>query len=65
VFCDFPEYLVLNTGRPVLIIPYAGSFPTIGKRPMIAWDASRAATRAVTDALPLLKEADLVQVVKC
>lgn len=62
VLPDFPEYLVLNTGRPVLIIPYAGSFPTIGKRPMIAWDASRAATRAVTDALPLLKEADLVQV---
>ena len=62
VLPDFPEYLVLNTGRPVLILPYAGSFPTIGKRPLIAWDASQAATRAVTDALPLLKGADLVQV---
>lgn len=62
VLPDFPEYLVLNTGRPVLIIPYAGNFSEIGKRPLIAWDASQAATRAVTDALPLLKNADLVQV---
>ncbi|MFZ6726214.1 universal stress protein [Undibacterium sp. MH2W] len=62
VLPDFPEYIVLNSGRPALIIPYAGEFNTVAKRPLISWDASREATRAVTDAIPLLKKADLVQV---
>ncbi|MFZ6658248.1 universal stress protein [Undibacterium sp. TJN19] len=62
VLSDFPQYLIMNSGRPVLIIPYAGDFTTVAKRPMIAWDTSREATRAVTDAIPLLKRADLVQV---
>lgn len=62
VLPDFPEYIVMNSGRPVLIIPYTGDFTTIAKRPLISWDASREATRAVTDAIPLLKRANLVQV---
>lgn len=62
VLPDFPEYLVMNSGRPVLIIPYAGDFTSVAKRPLISWDASRESTRAVTDAIPLLKRADLVQV---
>jgi nucleotide-binding universal stress UspA family protein len=60
---DFPEYVLMNSGRPVLMVPYVGTFDTIGKRVLISWDASREATRAVTDAIPLLKHADLVQVV--
>lgn len=63
VLSDFPEYIIMNSGRPALIIPYAGEFKTIAQRPLISWDASREATRAVTDAIPLLKRADLVQVV--
>lgn len=62
VMPDFPEYIVMNSGRPVLIIPYTGDFTTVAKRPLISWDASRESTRAVTDAIPLLKRADLVQV---
>lgn len=62
VLPDFPEYLVMNSGRPALIIPYAGDFTTVAKRPLISWDASRESTRAVTDAIPLLKQADLVQI---
>jgi nucleotide-binding universal stress UspA family protein len=62
VLPDFPEYIVMNSGRPVLIIPYAGDFSTVAKRPLISWDASRESTRAVTDAIPLLKRADVVQV---
>jgi nucleotide-binding universal stress UspA family protein len=62
VLPDFPEYIVMNSGRPVLIIPYTGDFETLAKRPLISWDASRESTRAVTDAIPLLKRADLVQV---
>ncbi|MFZ6719546.1 universal stress protein [Undibacterium sp. Ji49W] len=62
VLSDFPEYLIMNSGRPVLIVPYVGDFTSVGKRPLIAWDASREATRAITDAIPLLKRAELVQV---
>jgi nucleotide-binding universal stress UspA family protein len=59
---DFPEYVVLNSGRPVLVVPYAGRFEALGKRILVGWDASMEATRAVTAALPLLRSADLVQV---
>jgi len=59
---DFPERLVLAAGRPVLILPAVGKFATIGKRILIAWNPSREATRAVTDAIPLLQRADNVHV---
>jgi nucleotide-binding universal stress UspA family protein len=60
---DFPEYVLMNSGRPVLIVPYAGHFPQFGKRVLVAWDASVEATRAVSASIPLLQQADLVQVV--
>lgn len=63
VLTDFPEYVLLNSGRPVLVIPYVGQFKTVGKRVLIAWDGSKEATRAVTNAIPLLKRADIAHVV--
>ena len=60
---DFAERLLLAAGRPVLIIPYAGAFPNIGTRVLLAWNASREATRAVTDAIPVLREAKQVDVI--
>ncbi|MEN3365263.1 MAG: hypothetical protein V7606_2537 [Burkholderiales bacterium] len=62
VMPDFPQYVVINSGRPVLIVPYSGKFENIGNRVLIAWDASMAATRTVTNALPLLKRAQIVEV---
>ena len=59
---DFPERLVLAAGRPVLILPSAGNFPSIGKRILVAWNAGLEATRALTDAIPLLQRADTVHV---
>ena len=59
----FPETLIMSSGRPVLLIPYAGFFADAGKRPMIAWDGSREASRALHDALPLLKTAERVSIV--
>jgi nucleotide-binding universal stress UspA family protein len=52
-----PDELVLGVGRPVLIVPTAGTHPTLGKRLLVAWNGSREATRATFDSLPLL-EAD-------
>jgi nucleotide-binding universal stress UspA family protein len=59
----FVEELVLSAGRPVLVVPYAGRFPGVGARVLVAWNASREAARAVTDALPLLQRAKWVEVV--
>ncbi|MGE5649883.1 MAG: universal stress protein [Bacillota bacterium] len=63
VMPDFPEYVVLYSGRPVLLVPYSGHFEGIGKHVLVAWDASMPATRAVTSAIPLLRRAQTVQVV--
>lgn len=60
---DFIDRLLLAAGRPLLVIPYAGSFEGLGTRALVAWNASREATRAVTDALPLLARATEVHVV--
>jgi nucleotide-binding universal stress UspA family protein len=60
---DLPEYLIMNSGRPVLVVPFAGSFAKVGQRPLVAWDGSVCATHAVTAALPLLKHAAQVDVV--
>ncbi|HYD60144.1 MAG TPA: universal stress protein [Noviherbaspirillum sp.] len=60
---DFPEFVVMNSGRPVLIVPYVGTYESMPKRVLIAWDASTSATRAVTAAIPMLKRAENVDVV--
>jgi nucleotide-binding universal stress UspA family protein len=62
VMPDFPQYVVLYSGRPVLLVPHTGRFDQIGQRVLIAWDGSMEATRAITSALPLLKRAQLVEV---
>ena len=46
----------------MLVIPYAGEFEGIGANVLVAWNASRESTRAVTDALPLLARAKSVAV---
>jgi nucleotide-binding universal stress UspA family protein len=59
----FLENLILSVGRPVLVVPYAGTFGGIFAKPLVAWNASRESTRAVTDALPLLQRAKQVTVI--
>lgn len=59
---DMPDRLILGAGRPVLVVPRVGEYPVIGERIMIAWDASRLATRAVNDAIPFLDRARHVTV---
>lgn len=45
---------VMTSGRPVLAVPFAGEFRTVGESVLVAWNASREAARAVNDAMPLL-----------
>lgn len=57
------EGVLFHSGRPALIAPpgWAGDF--IGKRVVVAWDASREATRALSEADDLLETAEAVTVV--
>jgi nucleotide-binding universal stress UspA family protein len=57
---DLPERIVAGAGRPVLIIPFTGTFPHVGNKILVAWKAGRESTRAVNDALPFLKTANKV-----
>lgn len=57
-----PADVIISCGKPVLVTPHAGKYTTIGRRVLIAWDGSRESTRAVADALPLLRKADAVTI---
>ncbi|MGE5505248.1 MAG: universal stress protein [Actinomycetota bacterium] len=60
---DLVEEVVLNSGRPVLVVPHVGPVPTLGERIAVAWNASREASRAVHDAIPMLQAAKSVTVI--
>jgi nucleotide-binding universal stress UspA family protein len=57
---DFPQQVLLHAGVPVLVVPHAGSGPTLGQRVVVAWKDRPEAARAVRDALPLLRTAERV-----
>ncbi|MET3179266.1 UNVERIFIED_ORG: nucleotide-binding universal stress UspA family protein [Variovorax guangxiensis] len=52
-----PEDVMLNAGRPVLIVPRAGRVAANPDRIMVAWDGSREASMALRGAMPLLRRA--------
>lgn len=57
-----PEHVVLECGRPVLVVPYTSAITRVGEHVMVAWNSGREATRAVNDALPILERAKSVSV---
>lgn len=59
---DFAAYVVMNAGRPVLVLPHGGLPASAGRRVLLSWDASKEAARALALALPLLASAELVKV---
>lgn len=70
VMRDFPAYVLLHAGRPVLIVPYAlqasqlapAAHPAAAQNVLISWNGSKEASRAVSAALPLLQRAKQVHV---
>ncbi|WGM39351.1 universal stress protein [Caulobacter sp. NIBR1757] len=56
------EAVVFSSGRPVLLFRGGTEPPRSFKRILVAWDGGRASIRAVTDALPLLKQAQEVRI---
>ncbi|MCW7540900.1 universal stress protein [Aquabacterium sp. A7-Y] len=60
---DFPQQVLLQAGRPVLLVPRRGDFETPGQRVLLAWSPGRETARAVSDALPFLQRARQVHLV--
>ncbi|MHC4067615.1 MAG: universal stress protein, partial [Planctomycetota bacterium] len=50
------ERTVINSGHPLIVVPYWGSHTTIGERVLIAWNGTQEAAHAVEDAMPILKK---------
>ncbi len=57
------EAALFESGRPVIVVPYIQKAPLKLDRVMLCWDGSRAAARAIADAMPLLERAGRVEVV--
>jgi nucleotide-binding universal stress UspA family protein len=52
--------LLMGTGGPLLVVPYAGDFRTVGETVLIGWNATAEASRAAHEALPILQAAKKV-----
>jgi len=59
----FVEQVILGAGKPVLVVPHTGHCTDAGKRILVAWDGSKEVARATTDAMPILKAADAVEII--
>ena len=57
------ESALFASGRPIILVPHLQRAPFRLDRVMVCWDGSRAATRAIADAMPLLERATNVEVV--
>ena len=55
-----PEAVMMTAGVPVLVIPDLWRPQPLGRRVVVSWNASREATRAVHDSLPILTRAESV-----
>jgi len=59
----FVEAVILQSGRPTLVIPAGMHRPSASQRVVVAWNGSLPSMRALSGALPLLRLADRVHVV--
>lgn len=61
---DFATQVLVESGRPGIVVPYAGHFPSVGERVLVAWKRSPQSARALSASLPLLRRAAQVTVVE-
>jgi nucleotide-binding universal stress UspA family protein len=57
-----PDYVILNSPRPVLVLPRTDAAPGAARTVLVAWDGGKEAARALTAALPLLHRASAVTI---
>jgi nucleotide-binding universal stress UspA family protein len=64
VASDFPQQVLLDAGSPLLVVPFAGLFASIGRHVLVAWKETREAADALRNALPLLRIAGRVSLIE-
>ncbi|MDE1950430.1 MAG: hypothetical protein KGI35_17555, partial [Burkholderiales bacterium] len=58
----FVASLVVDSGKPALVLPCVGHYESVGSNVLVAWKPTREAARAVSAALPWLRAARRVHV---
>jgi nucleotide-binding universal stress UspA family protein len=56
------EGALFESGRPVIVVPYIQTQGAKFNCVMVGWDGSRTAARAISDAMPVLERAKLIEV---
>lgn len=64
VIHDYFTALLMESGRPLLLVPPGFTTHRAARRAVVAWRPTSDATRALHDALPLLRQAQSVDVVQ-
>ncbi|MFZ5637057.1 MAG: universal stress protein [Pseudomonadota bacterium] len=59
---DYFHDILRHSGKPVLVVPDGAAATLPPRRAVIAWKPTREASRAIADAMPLLKKAEAVDV---
>jgi nucleotide-binding universal stress UspA family protein len=59
----FVADVVMSSGRPAIVLPYAGTVRSFAESVLIAWDGSRESARSMADALPVIERAKFVTLV--
>jgi len=60
---NLPEKAMLGSGRPVLVVPYAGQYNHDIKRILLAWRGGPESSRALHDSMPVLRQAKKINVI--
>jgi nucleotide-binding universal stress UspA family protein len=64
VEADFVEQTVMAAGRPIIVLPFKGDSKLNFSDIVLGWNGEREAARAAFDALPILKAAKKVRIVR-
>jgi len=64
VEADFVEQTVMAAGRPIIVLPFKGDTKLNFNDIVLGWNGEREAARAAFDALPVLKAAKKVRIVR-
>jgi len=57
------ETVLFGAGRPMIVVPYIQKDDFKLDRVMVCWDGSRAAARAIADAMPMMEKSGTVEIV--
>ncbi len=60
---DFADRVVLEGGRPVLLVPTSGTFDVVAQNVVIGWNATRESARAAFDAVALMGKGSKAHIV--